>query len=62
MNEQMSDFEERQRMADEFIERLQPYAQRRPLEFDLRGYATFLKERGIAGKDVPPDVAEKFAK
>ena len=62
MNEQLSDFEERQRMADEFIERLQPYAQRTPLEFDLRGYANYLKDRGIAGKDVPPDVAEKFAK
>ena len=62
MNEQLGEFEKRQRMADEFIERLQPYAQRRPLEFDLRGYANYLKDRGIAGKDVPPDVAEKFAK
>ena len=62
MNEKLSEFEKRQRMADEFIERVQPYAQGMPLEFDLRGYAAFLKDRGISGKDVPPDVAEKFAK
>lgn len=62
MNEQLSEFEKKQRMTDEFIKRVQPYAQRAPLEFDLRGYANYLKDRGISGKDVPPDIVDKFTK
>lgn len=60
MNGPMSAYKEKQQIADSFIERLNPYEKLTPLRFDLRGYAKFLKENGISGKDVPSDVVEKF--
>lgn len=29
-------------------------------EFDLRGYAKYLKEHNLHGEDVPKDASEKF--
>lgn len=54
--------EEKQRMTDTFIEKLQPYDRRVPLQFDLRGYAQFLEENNISGKYVPENIVRQFSK
>ena len=51
---------DKKRIADLFIKRQKPYKKHKPLNFDLRGYAKHLKEHGISGKDVPPEVVNKY--
>ena len=58
----MSAYKEKQQVADSFIEKLKPYDKITPLKFDLHGYAKYLKENEISGKNVPSDVVEKFKK
>lgn len=59
---QMKSFREKQIIVDEFIARTKPYEQPQPLRFDLRGYAKYLKDHGMEGKEVPDAVVQKFQK
>ena len=49
-----------QKIVDDFIDRVDPYMDLEPLKFDLRGYAAYLKEHNLDGRDVPEAVIERF--
>ena len=53
-------FNEKEKMADDFVFRLQPYKEHENLHFDLRAYAKYLKENALPGKEVSEDVIRKF--
>lgn len=62
MNGQMKSYNEKMAIIENFIAKVNPYEAPQPLNFDLRGYATYLKEQGLSGKHVPKSVMEKFKK
>ncbi len=62
MNGQMESYEKKQRMVDEYLQRVDIYAPLKPMEFDLRGYADYLSEHNIDPKNVPEEVAKLFCK
>lgn len=49
-----------QEIVDDFIERVDPYMDLKPLKFDLRGYSRYLSENNLDGRDVPEEVIERF--
>lgn len=49
-----------QEIVDDFIDRVDPYLDLEPLKFDLRGYAAYLAEHNLDGRNVPEDVVERF--
>ncbi len=57
---QTKSFKEKQLIADEFIKRTKLYDQPQPLRFDLRGYAKYLKDHNLSGKEVPEEIVKKF--
>ena len=62
MTGQMSVFKQKQRLVEEFIERINPYENPVPLQFDLRGYSKYLKDNNLTGKDVSDEILKKFSK
>ena len=56
----LSKFKEKQKIADDYIKKVNPYIKPEPLQFDLRGYSNYMKEHNIAAKDVTDDIYEKF--
>lgn len=56
----MTLFNQKEKMADDFILHLQPYKEHENLHFDLRRYAKYLKENGLSGKEVSEDIINKF--
>lgn len=60
MSGQMVSFDEKQRIADEFIERTNPYRPYEPLEFNLRDYLQYLEDHNIDNRHIPNEVMQKF--
>lgn len=60
MNGQMKSYKEKMTIVDEYLSRFDPYKKLEPLKFDLRGYAKYLKENNISGKNVSTDVVKMF--
>lgn len=60
MSGQMKLSNEKDLFVREYIKRTNPYKPLEPLKFDLRGYATYLKEHAISGKEVPEEVIAQF--
>lgn len=58
----MDIYKQRQKLVDDFIERINPYETPQPLHFDLRGYAKYLKENNLSGKDTADYILKKFSK
>ena len=48
--------DKKQKLVDDFIERVNPYEQPQPIAFDLRGYAAHIKEHGEA----TPEIMDRF--
>jgi len=62
MSGQTMSFSEKQKVMDDFIERVDPYKKQDNLIFDLRGYAKYLEKNAIPGNRVPDDVVRMFKK
>ena len=52
---------ERDNLVKDFIKRCDPYKKRKVPKYDMRGYADYLKNNGIQGKDVTPEILAMFA-
>ena len=50
--------DEKQKIVDDFIKRVNPYKKPQPIAFDLRGYAAYIEEHGEA----TPEIMESFRK
>lgn len=44
----------------DYIKRVNPYEKSQPISIDLRGYAKYLEEHNISGKNVPLNVMKMF--
>lgn len=53
-------YKEKLAIVEEFISRVNPYQKPEPLRFNLRGYAKYLKEHNISGKNVNEDIIKRF--
>lgn len=60
MNGQMESCKDKQKLVDEYLSRTDIYGSLKPLDFDLRGYASYIEENGIDCKSVPEDVINQF--
>lgn len=60
MSGQTKSFSEKKCMVEEFISLIKPYDKQENLHFDLRGYAKYIEEHSISGKDVPEEVVKMF--
>ena len=60
MNGQMESYKDKQNIVDEYLSRTDIYASLKPLDFDLRGYASYIEENGIDCKNVPKDIVNQF--
>ena len=60
MSGQTKSFSEKQKLVDDFNARIRPYEEHENLRFDLRGYAKYLKEHGLHGKEVPAEILKMF--
>ncbi len=60
MNGQTTLFNEKQKIADDFIERINPYGDYENLDFDMRGYSKYVKEHNIPGNNIPEEVMNMF--
>lgn len=49
-------------IVDEFIKRVNPYESHQPIAFDLRGYAAYMEEHNLQGKDITPEIMNKFSR
>lgn len=56
MSGQTKSFSEKQKLVDDFNARIRPYEEHENLRFDLRGYAKYLKEHGMHGKEVSAEI------
>ena len=51
---------EKQKIIDDFIKRVDPYKKPEPLNFDLRGYSAYIKEHNLSAVDIDESVFKKF--
>ena len=56
----MSETNQKQIVAENFIKQVNPYKQVNPLKFDLRGYAQYANEHKLTGLNMPVEVIKKF--
>lgn len=46
--------------VEDYIKRTNLYEKSHPISFDLRGYAKYLEDHNISGKNIPSDVMAMF--
>ena len=50
------------RIVEEYIRRVNPYEKPQPIAFDLRGYAAYIKAKGLKGTDITPEIMNRFSR
>lgn len=51
MTGQMKSYKDKQKMAEDFILRTDPYKKQESLKFDLRGYAAYVTQNNLGQED-----------
>ena len=59
MNGQMT--KSKRQTVDEYIKHVNPYEKQEPLEFDLRKYSAYVKEKGLKVSEITPEIMSMFA-
>lgn len=49
-------------LVENFINRNDPYKTNEPLKFDLRAYASYVKENKLTANQITEDILKKFSK
>lgn len=49
-------------LVDEFLKSNNPYKKNKPLQFDMRGYASYVKKNNIQTEQIGNAIFEKFKK
>ena len=49
-------------MVDEYMQDYNPYEKHEPLQFDLRRYAQYVKERNLKPEDITLEILAFFSK
>ena len=48
-------------IVEEYLRRVNPYEKPQPVVFDLRGYAAYIRAKGLKGKDITPEIMNRFS-
>lgn len=59
MNGQMT--KSKRQTVDEYIKHINPYEKQELLEFDLRKYSAYVKEKGLKVSEITPEIMSMFA-
>ena len=62
MSGQRISFKEQQKLIDEYTSRNDIYATHKPFNFDLRGFAEYVKTHNIPHMDIPSEIVAMFQK
>lgn len=62
MNGQTKLFNEKQKIVDDFIARINPYEKQPSLRFDFHGYAKYVKDHGLTNQTITESVMRRFQK
>ena len=49
-------------IVEEYIRRVNSYEKPQPIAFDLRGYAVYIKAKGLKGTDITPEIMDRFSR
>ena len=60
MNGQQLSYEEKKRIAKNFIVNVDPYGKREPLRFDMRRYAQYVKDNNIPVSEITEETMQMF--
>ena len=60
MNGQTKSFEERKKIVDDFITRINPYEKHTLMRFDFHGYANYVKKKGLTNETITESIMEQF--
>lgn len=60
MNGQMK--KSKRQIVAEYIQHVNPYEKQPPIAFDLRGYAAYVAEKGLKGRDITPEIMQMFSR
>lgn len=52
----------KRQIVDEYLKRVNPYEKPQPIAFDLRGYATYVAEKGLKATEITPEIMQRFSK
>ena len=52
----------KQKVVDEYMQDYNPYEKHEPLQFDLRGYAQYVKERNLKPEAITLEIFALFSK
>lgn len=58
MNGQMK--KSKRQIVEEYINLVNPYETPKPIAFDLRGYAAYIRENNLKAEDITPEIMEMF--
>ena len=50
------------RIVEEYLERVNPYEKPQPIAFDLRGYSAYIARMGLEAADITPEIMSQFSK
>ena len=53
--------ETKNHMVEEYLRRVNSYEKPQPVVFDLRGYAAYIRAKGLKGKDITPEIMNRFS-
>lgn len=62
MNGQTKSYNKQNVIANEFIKRINPYNSETSLNFDLRGYSSYVKEKHLDANQITPKIMSMFIK
>jgi len=60
MNGQMLSCKEKEKLIEEYIEKINPYQPLVPLKFDLRKYSAYVSENNLKEQNITEDILKKF--
>jgi hypothetical protein len=58
MNGQRNTF--KRKIAEDYIQRVNPYKKPAPIAFDLRAYADYVETHGLSARDITPEIMDQF--
>lgn len=53
---------DKKKIVDEYIKKYDPYEKKEGLNFDLRGYASYVETHNLKAEDITPDIMNQFVK
>lgn len=62
MSGQMKVYSDKKKIVDEYVKKYDPYTKNEGLNFDLRGYSSYVETHNLNVKDITPDIMNMFVR